>query len=320
MVQVMSKRKLISIISPAFNEAKNIAEIAKEVDSAMSTLRGFDYEYIFVDDGSSDSTWKEITKAARQNKKVRGIRFTRNFGQQIAITAGIDVAKGDALIYCDSDLQHPPSLFPKLISEWIRGAKIVHTKRLETEGISLFKNIMSKFFYASANALSDTQIENGMADFKLLDKKVYSKLKSMKEKNRFLRGMVSWMGYRSAIVNYRARKRAAGDPWYNFTRNLEFAKTGILSLSTKPLKYIFYFGFFLITISVISLITVLAIALYEKNLRYFSPTIILVIFNTLLIGFVIACLGIIAIYLSHLYKEIIKRPTYLVSEKVNFKK
>lgn len=316
----MLKKKLISIISPAFNEAKNITQIAKEVDSVISTLEGFDYEYIFVDDGSSDNTWEEITKVARENKKVRGIRFTRNFGQQIAITAGVDVAKGDVLIYCDSDLQHPPSLFPKLITEWTRGAKIVHTKRLETEGISIFKKIMSKFFYASANALSDTQMENGMADFKLLDKEVYSKLKSMKEKNRFLRGMVSWMGYPSAIVDYRARKRAAGHPWYNFARNLEFAKTGILSLSTKPLKYIFYFGLFLITISLISIITVFAIILYEKDLRFFSPTIVLVIFNTLLIGFVVACLGIIAIYLSYLYKEIIKRPTYLVSEKVNFKK
>lgn len=316
----MSKRKLISIISPAFNEAKNIMEIVKEVDAVMSTLKGFDYEYIFIDDGSSDSTWKKITKAARLNKKIRGIRFTRNFGQQIAITAGIDAAKGDALIYCDSDLQHPPGLFPKLINEWVKGAKIVHTKRLETEGISSSKKIMSKIFYASANALSDTQMENGMADFKLLDKEVYSKLKSMKEKNRFLRGMVSWMGYSSAIVSYRARKRVGGQPWYDFTRNLKFAKTGILSLSTRPLKYIFYLGLFLITISLISLITVFAIVLYEKNLRYFSPTIILAIFNTLLIGFVIACLGIMAIYLSYLYKEIIKRPTYLISEKVNFKK
>ena len=286
----------------------------------MADLKGLKYEYIFVDDGSTDKTWQEIIKIAKKNKKIRGIRFTRNFGQQIAISAGINEAKGDAVIYCDSDLQQPPSLFPKLIQKWKEGAKIVHTKRLETEGISPFKNIMSNFFYTSANALSDTQVESGMADFKLLDREVYSKLKSMKEKNRFLRGMVSWMGYPSATVNYCARRRTAGHAWYNFSRNLEFAKIGILSLSTKPLKYIFYLGLLLIITSLISLAAVFVTIIYERDLRFFSPTIILAIFNTLLIGFVIACLGIVAIYISYLYKEIIKRPTYLISEKVNFKK
>jgi len=132
--------------------------------------------------------------------------------------------------------------------------------------------------------------------------------------------MVSWMGYPSTTINYQARKRMAGRPWYNFSRNLEFAKTGIVSLSTKPLKYILNFGLFLIAISSISLVTVIATILYQRNLRFFSPTIILAIFNTLLIGFVIASLGIVAIYISYLYKEIIKRPTYLVSERVNLKK
>ena len=316
----MTKKILISIVSPAFNESKNISRIVAEVDKVMSKLKKYNYEYILIDDGSEDNTWKEIVKVSIKNKHIKGIRFTRNFGQQIAITAGIDLARGDALIYCDSDLQHPPDIFPKLINEWIKGSMIVHTKRLETEGISFFKNIMSKFFYISANALSDTKVENGMADFKLLDKKVYRQLRSMKEKNRFLRGMVSWLGYKSSIISYKARKRLSGKAWYNFTRNLEFAKTGLLSLSTKPLKYILNFGLFLIIVSLISIITVFAVMIYQWNLRYFSPTIILIIFNTLLIGFVIACMGIIAIYISYLYKEIIKRPTYLVSEKINFKK
>ena len=315
----MTKKILITIVSPAFNESRNISRIVAEVDRIMSKLKKFNYEYIFVDDGSNDNTWQEIVKVSDKNKHIKGIRFTRNFGQQIAITAGIDIAKGDALIYCDSDLQHPPSLFPKLINEWTKGSMIVHTKRLDTEGISFFKNLMSKFFYLFANALSDTKVEDGMADFKLLDKKVYLKLRSMKEKNRFLRGMVSWLGYKSSTVNYQARKRMAGKAWYNFSRNLEFAKIGLLSLSTKPLKYILNFGLLLIFISTISIVSVMAVIIYEWNIRYFSPTIILVIFNTLLIGFVIACLGIVAIYISYLYKEIIKRPTYLISEKINLK-
>lgn len=313
----MTKKILISIVSPAYNESKNIPRIINEVNTVMSNLKKYDYEYIFVDDGSIDETWEEIAKASTKNKKIKGIRFSRNFGQQIAITAGIDIARGDAVIYCDSDLQHPPTIFPKLISEWEKGSLIVHTKRIDTKEISFSKNLMSKLFYLTANALSDTKIEDGMADFKLLDKKIYQKLRQMKEKNRFLRGMVSWLGYKSSIIKYQARKRTAGNAWYNFSRNIEFAKTGLLSLSTKPLKYILNFGLFLIFTSLISIIVVFAVMLYEWNLRYFSPTIILIIINTLLIGFVIACLGIVAIYISYLHKEIIKRPMYLISDKIN---
>lgn len=316
----MTKKILISIVSPAFNESRNILRIVTEIEKVMSKLKKYSYEFILVDDGSTDDTWDEIISATKKNSKIRGIRFTRNFGQQIALTAGINAAKGSALIYCDSDLQHPPKIFPKLIVEWAKGAMIVNTKRVDTEGISFFKNLMSKFFYLIVNALSDTRVEEGMADFKLLDKKVYRELRSMNEKNRFLRGMVSWMGYKSATINYVAQKRTHGQAWYNFSRNLEFAKTGLLSLSTKPLKYILNFGLFLVITSSISIIAVISVIFYHWNLRFFSPTIILVIFNTLLIGFVIACLGIVAIYISYLYKEIIKRPTYLISEKVNFKK
>lgn len=314
----MSNKKTISIISPAFNEEKNISKMVQEVDKVMKSTK-FNYEYILVDDGSHDGTWIEIVKLAKKNKKVKGIRLARNFGQQIALTAGIDTAHGDALIYCDSDLQQPPALFKKLIKEWNNGAMIVHTKRIETEDIPFFKNIMSKFFYKFSNALSDIKIENGMADFKLLDKKVYSELKLMKEKNRFLRGMVSWMGYKSATVNYKAQRRTAGKAWYNFGRNIELAKTGVTSLSTRPLKYILNLGIFLIVVSMLSLLAVTIIIIRENDIRYFSPTVVLVIFNTLLIGFVIASLGIVAIYISFLHKEIINRPTYLVSETANLK-
>ena len=316
----MSKRRLITIISPAHNEEKNLEKMAAEVKTVMNKMRRFNYEYIIVDDGSLDDTWHKILQIVKHDKNVKGIKLARNFGQQIAITAGIDKANGDAVIYLDSDLQHPPSIFPKLIFEWTKGAKIVHTRRIETKGISFFKKISSKFFYTFTNALSDIRIEDGMADFKLLDKEVYLRLREMKEKNRFLRGMVSWMGYPTAVVDYIARKRLAGQAWYNFERNLEFAKIEILSLSTKPLKYILYFGLFLIVTSLFSLFFMILVMIYERSLRYFSPTIVLVVFNTLLIGFVIASTGIVALYISFLHKEIINRPIYLVSKEINFKK
>ncbi len=310
--------RLISIVSPAHNEANNISLIVQEVGRVMQSIsRNYDYEYIIVDDGSQDKTWEAIVRESQKNKKVRGIRLTRNFGQQIAITAGIDQAKGRALIYCDSDLQHPPSLFPKMIRRWESGAKVVHTKRIKTVKEPFQKKIMSRLFYTLTGFLSDTPIVSGMADFKLLDKEVYTKLCTMRERNRFLRGMVPWLGYPSTIIKYQANKRSAGSPQYNFRRNLTFAKTGILSLSTKPLKYVGYLGTTLTVLSFLGLVGSGTLMVLKNDLRYISPTLLLMLFNTLLIGLVLSCLGIVALYISYLHQEVIRRPLYLISESTN---
>lgn len=308
-------KKLISIISPAYNEAGNIPLIVQEVGRVMQSLsRNYDYEYIIVDDGSQDKTWAAIVSQSQKNKKIRGIRLTRNFGQQMALTAGIDQAKGACLIYCDSDLQHPPALFPEMLKRWESGAKVVHTQRIKTVKEPLQKKIMSQLFYALAGFLSDTPVTSGMADFKLLDKEVYTKLKAMRERNRFLRGMVPWLGYPSATVKYQANKRVAGAPWYNFRRNLTFAKTGILSLSTRPLKYVGYLGVTLTVLSFLGLVGAGALMAVKNDFRYISSAVLLAIFNTLLIGLVLSCLGIVALYISYLHQEVIQRPLYLISE------
>ena len=315
------KKKLISIVSPAYNEEKNIIPMVKEVVGVMRLLaKKYDYEYILVDDGSQDGTWEKILAEVKKNKKLKGISLSRNFGQQLAITAGLDRAKGDAVIYLDSDLQQPPSLFPKLIEKWEKGVKIVHTKRIETGDKRIAKAIFSRLFYLVANMLSNTPIEPGMADFKLLDREIYTKLNVMRERSRFLRGMVPWLGYHSEVVTYTAGKRNAGEPWYNFRRNITFAKDGILAISTKPLVLIGYLGLILTIASFLGMIASIIMMIIKSDFRYISPVLLLVIFNTFLFGIVLSCLGIVALYISYLHQEIIKRPLYLVAKKVNVKK
>ena len=312
------KKKLISIVSPAYNEEKNIPEMVGEVAGVMKSMaKKYDYEYILVDDGSVDSTWEKIIKETKKNKKIKGLSLSRNFGQQLAITAGLDMVKGDAVIYCDSDLQQPPDLFPKLIKSWEKGAKIVHTLRIESGDKRISKKILSNLFYVVANLLSDTPVEKGMADFKLLDKEIYKVVGRMKERNRFLRGMVPWLGFPSDTVKYKAGKRNAGLPWYNLKRNIAFAKTGILSLSTKPLILIGYLGLTLTIMSFFAMAGSFVMMIIKSDFRYISPVLILVMFNTFLFGIVLSCLGIVALYISYLHQEIIKRPLYLIAKKVN---
>jgi glycosyltransferase involved in cell wall biosynthesis len=316
-----TRKKLISIVSPAYNEEKNVSQMVDEVTRVMKSLSSkYDYEYILVDDGSCDGTWGQILKEARKNKKIRGLSLSRNFGQQMAITAGLDLVKGEAVIYLDSDLQQPPQLFPKLLEKWERGAMIVHTLRVESGDKRIIKAIFSRLFYTFANLLSDTQIKPGMADFKLLDKKVYSKLNAMRERSRFLRGMVPWLGFKSDTVAYKAGKRNAGTPWYTLRRNITFAKDGILAISTKPLILIGYLGMALTAASFIAMVASFVIMAMKSDFRYISPVLILVMFNTFLFGIVLSSLGVVALYISYLHKEIINRPLYLVDKKINVKR
>ena len=308
-------KKLISIVSPAHNESENIPLMVAEVKRVMETLNDkYDFEYILVNDGSSDNTWEVIVEETKKDDRIKGICFSRNFGHQMALTAGLDYAKGDAVIYCDSDLQQPPEIFPKMIKEWESGSFVVHTKRLETEGEPFSKRIMSKYFYKFINMFSSVRMEEGMADFKLLDKKVLEKLTLMREHDRFLRGMVPWLGFKSSIVNYKANKRIHGVPWYNFRRNLSFAKSGILAFSVKPLKYIGYLGGVMIFFSLGGIFYWIIRSIFAGE-WLLSPIFTFTIFNTFLMGLSLISLGLIALYVSNIYYELLDRPLYIVSEK-----
>jgi dolichol-phosphate mannosyltransferase len=308
-------KKLISIVSPAHNESENIPLMVAEVKRVMETLSDkYDFEYVLVNDGSSDNTWEVIVEESKKDSRVKGICFSRNFGHQMALTAGLDHAKGDVVIYCDSDLQQPPEIFPKMIKEWEDGNLVVHTRRLSTEGESFSKRTLSKYFYKFVNMFSDVRMEEGMADFKLLDKKVLEKIKSMREHNRFLRGMVPWVGFKSSVVEYKANKRLHGVPWYNFRRNLSFAKSGILAFSVKPLKYVGYLG---LCLTVTSLLVVVAVVVRRVVIGgwYLSPIFLIGLFNTFLMGLMLSSLGIVAMYIHYIYFEVLNRPLYIVSER-----
>lgn len=308
-------KKLISIVSPAYNEAENIPLIVEEVKRVMVGLKEkYDFEYILVNDGSTDDTWEAILKEAKKDPRIKGICFSRNFGHQMALTAGLDHAKGDAVIYCDSDLQHPPNIFPKLIKEWEKGFDVVHTKRVKTEGEPFFKRLMSNLFYKVVNRFSNVRIEEGMADFKLLDKKVLGKLSYMREHDRFLRGMIPWLGFKSSIVEYNANKRIHGTSWYSFRRNLHFAKSGILAFSVKPLKYIGYLGILLVAFSIL-LIVYFGIRSIIFGSWLLSPIFTFTVLNTFLMGLSLVSLGIIALYVSNIYYEVLDRPLYVISDR-----
>ena len=310
-----TNKKLISIVSPAYNEAENIPLIVEEVKKVMGGLKEkYDFEYVLVNDGSTDGTWEAILKEAKKDPRIKGICFSRNFGHQMALTAGLDHAKGDAVIYCDSDLQHPPNIFPKLIKEWEKGFDVVHTKRVKTEDEPFFKRLMSNLFYKVVNRFSNVRIEEGMADFKLLDKKVLSKLSYMREHDRFLRGMIPWLGFKSSIVEYNANKRIHGTSWYSFKRNLHFAKSGILAFSVKPLKYIGYLGVLLVAFSILSIIY-WGIRSIIFGSWLLSPTFTFTILNTFLMGLSLVSLGIIALYVSNIYYEVLDRPLYVISDR-----
>ena len=308
-------KKLISIVSPAHNESENIPLMVEEVKKVMEKLSDkYDFEYILVNDGSTDNTWEVIVNESKKDKRIKGLCFSRNFGHQMALTAGLDYAKGDAVIYCDSDLQQPPETFYELIKNWEDGFDVVHTRRLETEGESFSKKLMSKFFYKFINMFSNVRIEEGMADFKLLDKKVLEKLTLMREHDRFLRGMVPWLGFKSSVVDYKANKRIHGVPWYNFRRNISFAKSGILAFSVKPLKYIGYLGGIMIFFSIGSIFYWIIRSIFA-GMWLLSPIFTLTIFNMFLMGLSLISLGLIALYVSNIYYELLDRPLYVISEK-----
>jgi len=310
-----NNKKLISIVSPAHNESENIPLMVEEVKKVMKKLSDkYDFEYILVNDGSDDNTWEVIVNESKKDERIKGLCFSRNFGHQMALTAGLDHAKGDAVIYCDSDLQQPPEVFPQLIKEWEQGSEVVHTKRLETEGEPFFKKLMSSFFYRVINKFSNVRIEEGMADFKLLDRKVLGKLSLMREHDRFLRGMVPWLGFKSSVVEYKANKRIHGVPWYNFRRNLSFAKSGVLAFSVKPLKYVGYSGVTMVLLSLITFFYWIVRSLFA-GMWLLSPIFSLTIFNTFLMGLSLTSLGLIALYVSNIYYEVLDRPLYIVSEK-----
>ncbi len=306
----METRKKISVIVPCFNEEESLATFNKTLLEFLP--ENYTYEIIYVNDGSSDKTFQLITQLAKDNPIIKYISFSRNFGHQNALKAGYDHASGDCAVSLDADLQHPPSVIKELIAKWEEGFEIVNTMRHDHQSISFQKKISSRIFYQIMRKLSDVNIENGMADFRLIDKKVLKQLRLFPENFLFFRGMIPWMGFNQAIVPFTANERFAGTTKYTFKKMIKFATTGVTAFSVKPLRLSIYLGSFIAVVAFLY-------GLYATYIHLFTDRAVTgwtsVIFSVLFIGGMnLLMLGIIGEYLGKLFIENKRRPNYLISE------
>lgn len=299
----------ISIIIPCFNEEDNIELLYKKLVSVLNDT-GMEFELIYIDDGSTDNSLMKMRNIIDVDSRVRVLEFSRNFGHQSAIFAGLEHADGDAVIMMDADLQHPPELIPKLIEKWKQGFDIVYTVRNDPPDISLFKKLTSNIFYKLINLLAEIHLPANSADFRLFDKKVVLQFRSLTEKSKFLRGLVSWVGFKQCAVFYDAMPRMSGQSKYTLIRMIRFALDGIISFSVFPLRISTFFG---LVVSFVSFIYA-AYAIYIKLFTHTAlPGWTSVLVSVLFLGGVqLLSLGVIGEYLDRIYKETKSRPLYIL--------
>ncbi|MEI3423804.1 MAG: glycosyltransferase family 2 protein [Christensenellales bacterium] len=304
--------KLLSLIVPVFNEEEVLPVSYARMSAAMQALTGYDYEIIYVNDGSRDGTMKQLRAIAKEHKEVRVISFSRNFGHQLAVTAGMDNARGDALIIIDADLQDPPEVIAELVKAWENGADIAYGKRLKREGETVFKKLTAFCYYRLLNAMSAYPIPLDTGDFRLLDKKVADVFLKMREHNRFLRGMSGWMGFDAVPVEYVRHERQAGKTKYTLKKMLRLAFDGILGFSYKPM-WLACAGAALGVTGMLGLIALIIIAATIGCAPWLWAVDGLVLINAL----TLAAIGVQGAYLNRIYDEVRGRPLYIAAETIN---
>lgn len=301
----------ISIIISAYNEEGSIDELYKELGKVCKALPIKDYELIFVDDGSKDNTYAKCKKLQEKDTHVKIVRFMRNFGHEIAMTAGMDYAKGDAVIFMDADLQHPPVYIKEMVKEWQNGMDVVLTKRVENQATSKFYNLCAWGFYKILNFLSDTSIPAKTPDFRLIDRKFVDFLKQFKEHDRLFRGLLSWAmpNDKVKVIDFTAPERFAGESKYNFRKSLALAFNSIVQFSTKPLRLSIYLG--LLT-AFISGILGLWVIIEHFIMKQPTPGYATIMTTVIFIGSVqLIVLGIIGEYIGKIHMEVKGRPLYI---------
>ena len=310
--------ELISVVVPMYSEEAVAEECCKRLTD-ICKANGLRYELVFVNDGSTDRTLEILESLAKKDSHVKVISFSRNFGHQIAVSAGIDRARGDAVIIMDADLQDPPELIPDMINLWKQGYEVVYAKRKCREGETWFKLMTAKIFYRVLNKLSDTVIPEDTGDFRLMDRKVVEVFRNMPEKNRFVRGMVSWLGFRQIPIEYERKERFAGETKYPLKKMIRFAMDGMFSFSSKPVKFVEYAGLSCILIAFCIFAYYLSSTLAG---RYGLPTLwasvaAIVIF---LGGIQLLSAGVLGEYISRISDESKRRPLYIIEREVNMDK
>jgi polyisoprenyl-phosphate glycosyltransferase len=304
-------KPVFSIIAPVFNEIGSIEEFCKVVSSVMQPLKK-PWELVIVDDGSTDGTTEKIHELAAKDKHIRPIIFARNFGHQIAVTAGLDYSRGEAVIIIDADLQDPPEVMLDLIAKWHEGYQVVYAVRRKREGESWFKLATASLFYRLILHITDVKIPLDTGDFRLIDRKVVDVINQMRERHRFLRGMAAWVGFKQIGVEYDRKERFAGKTKYPFSKMLKLALNAITSFSYFPLQVATYIGFICAGISILAIPVVAYLRLSNQGaLLGQATTLIAVLF---LGGVQLITLGILGEYIGRIYDEAKGRPLYIVSE------
>ncbi len=306
---------MISVIVPLYNEEEVILECHRRLTAVLSSMDDT-YELIFINDGSRDRTAMLAADIAARDEKVRLICFSRNFGHQIAITAGMDYAKGDAMVIIDADLQDPPELIPKMVEKWREGYEVVYGKRIKRHGESFFKKATAKMFYRFLNRMTNMEIPTDTGDFRLIDRKVCDAMKSLREQNRYVRGLVSWVGFRQYALPYVREERFAGKTKYPLRKMLRLASDGIYSFSYKPLTYISVTGGLIAFISLLCLIVALLQRIFGTVA--WSAWISILAMQMLLNGIILIALGIVGTYIGRIYEDVKGRPLYIVQETIGF--
>lgn len=305
-------RRRLSIVAPCYNEAAGIQSFYHQLKTVVSALPRFELELIFIDDGSTDATLELLNRIAAADSSVRVYSFSRNFGHQIALSAGVDVSAGDAVVMLDSDLQHPPSLIPKMVERWEAGFDVVSARRTTTAGASWMKRFTSRLFYRIINLLSDTPIPEGVADFCLLSSRARAALRAMPEHHRFVRGMVAWIGFPRAYVPYEAAMRSGGDTKYTVFRMLAFAREAVLSFSATPVRLATRGGAIVAACGGLYLLYILASYFTKHDLARGWGSLIATVL--ILGGLQLAFIGLIGEYLVRVFEEAKQRPLYIFKQ------
>lgn len=310
-------RRKISVVIPVYREAKNLQRLHDRLNSVTSALPDFDWSFIMVNDGSPDDSLEVLRGLVGRDDRVVVLDLSRNFGKEIALTAGVHEAEhADAVICIDADLQHPPELISQLVAEWEKGAEVVVTIRTQSEKQPIMRRLGSRGYYWVMSKISGLPMVSQTTDFRLYDKKVVAAFRHATERERMFRGIMDWMGFRRAYVEFQASARTEGEAGYSYAKLWKLAITSITSFSLWPLRLTGYLGMIITTISGLLLVWMLVNYLLSSEFNY-TPLAIVVVANTFLIGIVLMAIGLVAMYVGSIHTEVINRPLYIVRERLN---
>ena len=306
-----TNRPLLSVVVPVYNEEEVLATFYERARAAFGALDDLDYEIVFVDDGSADRSLEQMAALAESDPHVQVIKFSRNFGHQVAISAGIDFARGDCIAVIDADLQDPPEVVGDMVAKWREGYDVVYGVRKSREGETAMKLATASAFYRVLNAIVKIRIPVDVGDFRLMSRRAAEELRQLREKDRFVRGLVSWIGFKQAGVEYERDERLAGETKYPYTKMIKFALDGITSFSTVPLKLATWLGYAASGLAFLYLLSVFIQKVLGATIQGWATIMVAMLFMG---GVQLICLGIMGEYIGRIFNEIKPRPMYVVEE------